>query len=274
MHTVLTSWEWNGLKGIISYQWNVPIKWNWIIFWGAWQVAVHSRLWPQWLKSPKLTMLLIWSVTLPGCRDVPLGAGGSNMELHAPRSHHRKVPQPQRGLSYSCREQIEHPHHCKDPDTTPSGWVGKCTAAATSGCYLSSCRWNSIQILSREMWFFFLKALVTHGFQNYPRLSKYLTPFLVFGRRECPRDPLCVHAAPHLPEVGSFHQAAAFQGLPVRQPEDFCHAELRRADQLSEIRAADHRLGFGSAPRAAGTSEGPLPRRVDPARGGGQLEVG
>lgn len=122
--------------------------------------------------------------------------------------------------------------------------------------------------------FFFLKALVTHGFQNYPRLSKYLTPFLVFGRRECPRDPLCVHAAPHLPEVGSFHQAAAFQGLPVRQPEDFCHAELRRADQLSEIRAADHRLGFGSAPRAAGTSEGPLPRRVDPARGGGQLEVG
>lgn len=28
-------------------------------------------------------------------------------------------------------------------------------------------------------------------------------------RCECPRDPLCVHAAPPLPKVGPSHEAAA-----------------------------------------------------------------
>lgn len=100
-----------------------------------------------------------------------------------------------------------------------------------------------------------------------------LDTFVLFCRCECPRNPLCVHAAPHLPEVGSFHQTTAFQGLSVCQPEDVCHAELRRAGKLFEICPVDHWFGFSSAPGAAGTSEGPLPGRADPARGGGQLEV-
>lgn len=98
---------------------------------------------------------------------------------------------------------------------------------------------------------------------------------IIFGFRrcQCPRDPLCVHAAPHLPEVGPFHQATAFQGLSLRQPKDFSHAELCRANKLPEICPVNHWFGFSSASRAAGTSESPLSRRADPTRGGGQLEV-
>lgn len=56
-------------------------------------------------------------------------------------------------------------------------------------------------------------------FPKYFCCSTYLTSslFVCFLRRcQRPRDPLCVHAAPHLPEVGPVHQAAAFQGLPLR----------------------------------------------------------
>lgn len=100
-----------------------------------------------------------------------------------------------------------------------------------------------------------------------------LDVLLVGRRRERPRDPLRVHAAPPLPEVGAPHQAAAVQGLPVREPADLRHAELRRADQLPQIRAPGDRAGVGQEPGAPGAGEGALPGRPDPARGGGQLEV-
>ncbi len=113
---------------------------------------------------------------------------------------------------------------------------------------------------------------VLQCYRNHSRVNVVHTA-LVCCRCECPRDPLCVHAATPLPEVGPSYQTAAVQGLSVCEPENLRHAELCRADQLPQIRSAGYWFSVGPEPGAAGISESSLPGGADPTCGGGQLEV-